>query len=162
MPLILPVVSGFFDSLPSFLLVRVFVPFTQLYIHPSFFCSQSFHFFTGIPVPLVVLLFLLLLLVLFLFSPAFSQYSALFSSIHFVFKLSAPFPAFTLSLFLLHSFLTGTLFTSSCSFHPPISARTSIRSQTSSFSSSSFLFSIPSIITISRLCALSVALSLKV
>jgi hypothetical protein len=34
-PLILPVVSGFFDSYPSFLLVCVFVPFTQLYIHQS-------------------------------------------------------------------------------------------------------------------------------
>jgi hypothetical protein len=38
-PLILLVVSGFFDSLPSFLLVCVFVPFTRLYIHPSFFWS---------------------------------------------------------------------------------------------------------------------------
>jgi hypothetical protein len=38
-PLILSVVSGFFDSLPSFLLVCVFVPFIQLYIHPSSFCS---------------------------------------------------------------------------------------------------------------------------
>jgi hypothetical protein len=28
-----------FDSFPSFLLVCVFVPFTQLYIHPSSFCS---------------------------------------------------------------------------------------------------------------------------
>jgi hypothetical protein len=43
--LILPFVSRFFDSAPSF---------TQLYIHPSCFCSKSFHFFTGIPVPLVV------------------------------------------------------------------------------------------------------------
>jgi hypothetical protein len=48
--------SRFFDSLPYFLLVDVFIPFTQLYIHSSSFCSQSFHFFTGIPVPLVVLL----------------------------------------------------------------------------------------------------------
>jgi hypothetical protein len=48
--------SRFFDSLPYFLLVDVFDPFTQLYIHSSSFCSQSFHFFTGIPVPLVVLL----------------------------------------------------------------------------------------------------------
>jgi hypothetical protein len=46
--------SRFFDSLPYFLLVDVFLPFTQLYIHSSCFCSQSFHFFTGIPVPLVV------------------------------------------------------------------------------------------------------------
>jgi hypothetical protein len=53
-PLILPVVSGFFDSLPSSLIVCVFVPFTQLYIHPSSFCFQSFHFFTSIPVLLVV------------------------------------------------------------------------------------------------------------
>jgi hypothetical protein len=45
-PLILPVLSGFFYSLPSFLLVCVFLPFTQLYTHPFSFCSQSFHFFT--------------------------------------------------------------------------------------------------------------------
>jgi hypothetical protein len=55
-PLILPVVPWFFDYLPSFLLVRVFVPFTHIYIHPSSFYSQSFHFFTGISVRLVVLL----------------------------------------------------------------------------------------------------------
>jgi hypothetical protein len=65
--IILPVVFEFFDSFASFL----FVPFTQLYIHPSSFCSQSFRFFTGIPVPLVVFLSLLLLRVLFFFSPAF-------------------------------------------------------------------------------------------
>jgi hypothetical protein len=70
-PLILPVVSGFFDSRPSFFIICVFVPFTQLYIHPSSFCCQSFHFFTGIPVPLVIFFSLLLLRVLFLFSPAF-------------------------------------------------------------------------------------------
>jgi hypothetical protein len=35
--LILPVVSGFFDSFPSFLSVCIFVLFTQLYIHPSSF-----------------------------------------------------------------------------------------------------------------------------
>jgi hypothetical protein len=62
--LILPVVPLFFHSLPSFFLV----PFTQLYILPSSFCSQSFHIFTGIPVPLVVILSFLLLLVLFLLS----------------------------------------------------------------------------------------------
>jgi hypothetical protein len=44
--LILPV-----DSLSSFLIVSVFVPFTQLYIHPSSFCSQSFHSFTGPSIP---------------------------------------------------------------------------------------------------------------
>jgi hypothetical protein len=38
-PLILPVVSGFFDSFHSFLLVYVFVPFTQLYIHPFLLLS---------------------------------------------------------------------------------------------------------------------------
>jgi hypothetical protein len=38
-PLILPVVSGFFDSFPSFLLGCVFVPLTQLYIYLSSFCS---------------------------------------------------------------------------------------------------------------------------
>jgi hypothetical protein len=51
---VLPVVSGFFNFSPFFLLARVFVSFTQLYIHPFSFCSQSFHFFTGIPVSLVV------------------------------------------------------------------------------------------------------------
>jgi hypothetical protein len=70
-PLMLPVVSGFFDYLPSFLLVCVFVPLTQLYIHPSFSRSQPFHFFTGIPVPLVVFLSLSLSLSLF-FSVFFS------------------------------------------------------------------------------------------
>jgi hypothetical protein len=30
--------TGFFDFLPSVLLICVFVPFTQLYIHPSSFC----------------------------------------------------------------------------------------------------------------------------
>jgi hypothetical protein len=58
-----------------FLACLCLVPFTQLYIHPFSFCSQFFHFFTGIPVSLVVILFLslafLLLRVLFLFSPAF-------------------------------------------------------------------------------------------
>jgi hypothetical protein len=38
-PLIFSVVSGFFDSFPSFLLVCVFVPFTLLCIHPFSFCS---------------------------------------------------------------------------------------------------------------------------
>jgi hypothetical protein len=70
-PLILPLVSGFCDSLPSFLLVCVFVPFTQLSINPSSFCSQFFHFFTGKPVSLVAFLFLLLLRILSLFSPTF-------------------------------------------------------------------------------------------
>jgi hypothetical protein len=69
-PFILPVVSGFFDSLPSVLLIWVFVPFTQLYIHPSSFCLQSFHFFSGISVPPVGFLYLVLR-VLFLFSPTF-------------------------------------------------------------------------------------------
>jgi hypothetical protein len=64
-PLIFPVVSGFFDSFPSFLFVCVFVPFTQLYIHPSSFDPQSFHFFTGIPVSLIVFLALLLFRVFF-------------------------------------------------------------------------------------------------
>jgi hypothetical protein len=47
--LILPVVSRLFDYFPSFLFVCVFVPCTQLYIHPSSFCPQSLHFFTAIP-----------------------------------------------------------------------------------------------------------------
>jgi hypothetical protein len=83
-PLILPVVSEFFDSFPSFLLACVFVPFTQLYIHPASFCSQSFHFFTGIPVPLIVLFLSLFFSALFFFS------------IHFVLKLCR-------SLFSFHS-----------------------------------------------------------
>jgi hypothetical protein len=37
--LILPLVSGCFDSFPSFLLFCIFIPFTQLYIHLSAFCS---------------------------------------------------------------------------------------------------------------------------
>jgi hypothetical protein len=94
-PLILPVVSGFFDSLPSFLLVCVFVPFTRLYI------ATSFHFFTGIPVPLVVLL-----RVLFLSSPA--SVSILHSSLpsNLSSNFAALFPAFSLSSL----------------FHPQISA----------------------------------------
>jgi hypothetical protein len=51
--LILP---GFSDSISSLLLVRVFVPLAQLPTHPSSFCSHSFHFLIGIPVPPVVLL----------------------------------------------------------------------------------------------------------
>jgi hypothetical protein len=69
--LILPVVSAFFDSLSSFLLVCVFVPFTQLYIYSSPFCFQSFHFFTGIPVFLVVFLSPSSSCFCFHFSPAF-------------------------------------------------------------------------------------------
>jgi hypothetical protein len=96
--LILLVVSGFFDSFPSFLLVCVFVPFSQLYIPPSSFCSRSFHFFTGIPVSLVVFLLRVLCL--------FFQYSVtiLHSSLPSILSsnLAALFPAFTLSLFFLH------------------------------------------------------------
>jgi hypothetical protein len=47
-PQVLPAVSRSFDSLPSSLFICVFFPFTQFYIHLSSFCSQSFHFFTGI------------------------------------------------------------------------------------------------------------------
>jgi hypothetical protein len=85
-PFILLVVSGFFDSFYSFLLFCVFVPFTQFYIHPSSFCSQSFHFFTGIPVPLVVFLSLLLLRV-----------SSLLSSIPLV-SCTLPFHPFFLQI----------------------------------------------------------------
>jgi hypothetical protein len=49
--LILPVVRGFSDYLPSLLLVGVFVPLAQLHTHPSSFRSHSFYFFAGIPVP---------------------------------------------------------------------------------------------------------------
>jgi hypothetical protein len=39
---IVSVISGFFvDSFPSFLLVCIFVPFTQLYVHPSSFFSRN-------------------------------------------------------------------------------------------------------------------------
>jgi hypothetical protein len=86
-PLILPVVPRFFDFLPYFLLVRVSVPFTQLRIHPSSLCSQCFHFFTGIPVPLVVLRSLSFSSAFFFFSFQHSisiLYS--FPFIHFVLK----------------------------------------------------------------------------
>jgi hypothetical protein len=112
------------------LLVFVFVPFTQRYIHPSSFWSQSFHFFTGIPFLLVVLLSLLLLLVIFLFSPAFRQYPALFlpSILSSNFSLSrfhsqpiplASFHHVSLStLITLLKYFSCTLSTSFCSFHP--------------------------------------------
>jgi hypothetical protein len=92
---ILRVVSEFLDSLPSFLLVCVFVHFTQLYIHPSFFCSQSFHLFTGIPVPLGVFLSLSFFSVFFFFSLQ-----------HSLSIRQALFLTFTLILLLLHSSLT--------------------------------------------------------
>jgi hypothetical protein len=79
-PQVLPVVSGFFDSFPSFLLVCGFVSFTQLYIHPSSFCSQSFRFFTGKPVSSQfhsfssLFLFLLLNTIIFVFSTFTSSF----------------------------------------------------------------------------------------
>jgi hypothetical protein len=45
--LILPVVSGFFDSFRSFLIVCVFVPFTQLYIFLLFLIFPLLHWHTG-------------------------------------------------------------------------------------------------------------------
>jgi hypothetical protein len=136
-PLIFPVVS-----FSSFFILCVFVLFTQLYVHSAFFCFQSFHFFTDIPVSLIVFLSLSLSLSLsffsvFFFSPSFC-YSILHSSIPSILSsnFGALFPAFTLSLFLLHSSLTmqpglslstltyfSRIFsTSSCSFHLQISA----------------------------------------
>jgi hypothetical protein len=99
---------GFFDYYPSFLLVCFFVPFTQLYIQPSSFCSQSFHFFTGIPVSLTAFLSLLLFRVFF-FSPT------LFPSIHFVFCLQTLPLSFPLSLsayssYTLPSHVTSRIF----------------------------------------------------
>jgi hypothetical protein len=102
---ILPVVSGFFDSFPSFLLVCVFVLFTHFYIHPSSFCSQSFHF-TGIPVSLIIFLSL---------SPS-SPCSFSFLSIIPSVSCTLPFhpfclffPGFTFNLFLLHSSLLAPI-----------------------------------------------------
>jgi hypothetical protein len=92
-PLILPVVSGFFNSFPSFLLVRVFVPVTHFYIPPSF-CSQSFHFFTGIPVSLVVFLSLLLLRVV---SCTLSFHPFCLQTLPLAFLLSpSPYSSYTL------------------------------------------------------------------
>jgi hypothetical protein len=74
---------------PFFLACLCLYPFhSALYMHPSFFRSQSSHFFTGIPVSLVVLSLFLSLLVLRFFS--FLSTIPLVSCtppIHFVFKL---------------------------------------------------------------------------
>jgi hypothetical protein len=116
-PLILPVVSGFFDSFPSFLLVCVFAPFTQLYIHPSSFCSQFFHFFTEIPVSLIVFLSLSF------FSVFFSLFCLQTLPLSFPLSLSSysshTLPAVSLSLL---KYFSCTFCTSSCSFHPQSSA----------------------------------------
>jgi hypothetical protein len=77
----------------------------SLRIHPYSFCSQFFHFLTGIPVPPVVLLSLLVIRVLF-FSLQHSVSILHFSlSLIFSSNFAALFPAFTLSLFLLQSSL---------------------------------------------------------
>jgi hypothetical protein len=68
--LILLVVPGFSDSLPSLLLVRVFVPLAHLRAHPFSFRSHSFHFLTGISFPPAVILSLFHIRALFLFSIA--------------------------------------------------------------------------------------------
>jgi hypothetical protein len=125
------------------LLVRISVPLAQLHTHPSSFRSQSFHFLTGIPVPSAVLLSLLLIRVLFLFSIALSQYPALFPSAYSVLELCRSLSRFhsqLAPLALFDSFLTMypsvslstpsthlkyfscTLSTTTCSFHPQISA----------------------------------------
>jgi hypothetical protein len=85
--LILPVVLGFSDSLPSLLLVRVFVPLAHLRAHPFSFRSHSFHFLTGISVPPAVILCLFHICALFLFSVALRQYPALFPSAYSVLEL---------------------------------------------------------------------------
>jgi hypothetical protein len=95
----------FFYSLASFLLICVFVPFTQLHIHPSSFCSQSFHFFTGISIPLEIFLSLLLHVLFFSLQHSINiRHSSLQSILSSNF--ATLFPAFTLSLFLLHFSLT--------------------------------------------------------
>jgi hypothetical protein len=98
--LILPVV-------PRFLLVRISVPLVQLRTHPSAFRSQSFHFLTSIPIPPAVLLSLLLIAFFFYslyhsVSIPHSPLSPILSS-----NFAALFPPFTLSLLLLHCFLTA-------------------------------------------------------
>jgi hypothetical protein len=148
-PLILPVVSGFFDSLPSFLFVCVFVPFTQLYIHPSSFCSQTF--FTGIPVPLVVLLPLSFFSSFFSFLPSIPSVSCTLLFHPFCLQtlpLSFPLllsayssytpPSLCNLEFLcpLLAFLSNIFLVLSLLLHPQTSAPYSLScSQTSSFSS---------------------------
>jgi hypothetical protein len=136
-PFTLPVVSGFFDSLLSFLLICVFVPFTQLYIHPFFLLLSFFpllHWHTRS----FGRTFL---------SPSLCSFSFL-SSILLLFctlrflssNFAALFPSFTLSPFLLYfslntqpavslsipsthlKYFSCTLSTSFCSFHPRIFA----------------------------------------
>jgi hypothetical protein len=115
----------FFDSFPSLLLVRVFVPF----IHPYSFCSQLHsRFSSSISLSPSLLL-----------SIAFRQYPALFPSVHFVLKLCRSLSHFhsqpgRLALFLHFTMYPGvslstylryfscTLSTSSCSIHPQRSA----------------------------------------
>jgi hypothetical protein len=81
------IVPGFSDSLPSLLLVRVFVPLAHLHAHPFPLRSHSFHFLTGISVPPAVILSLFHIRALFLFSIALRQYPALFPSAHSVLEL---------------------------------------------------------------------------
>jgi hypothetical protein len=92
--------DSFILSLLSCLSVSLFLSLSST--HSSVFLeskSQSFHFFTGIPVFLIVFLSLLLLRVFFLSSIPLVSFT-----LHLP-CLAALFPVFTLSLFLLHSSL---------------------------------------------------------
>jgi hypothetical protein len=116
-PQVLPVVSGFFDSFPSFLLVCGFVSFTQLYIHPSSFCFQSFRFFTGKPVSSQfhsfssLFLFLLLNTIIFVFSTFTSSFFFL-TYFHRLFIISF----ISLSLFATITKFLPTTLPSACAF----------------------------------------------
>jgi hypothetical protein len=94
-PLILPVVSGFFDSVPSFLLVL----HSSIFLLPLIFPLLHWHtrFSDSISLSPSLSCF-------FLFSTAFRQYPALFPSTHFVFKLCSSLSRFHLH-FLLHFLL---------------------------------------------------------
>src|SRR5699024_1231614 len=54
--LILVIVPGFPDSLSSFLLFNISIPFTQFYIHPSPVLSPSFYFFNCVPISFIICL----------------------------------------------------------------------------------------------------------
>jgi hypothetical protein len=101
-PLILPVVSRFFDSFPSFLLACVFVPFTQFYIlSPSSLCFLLFLLHSSLP-------------------------SICLQTLPLSFPLSlSAYSSYTLSSLCNLAFpssLLVPLSTSPCSFHPQISA----------------------------------------
>jgi hypothetical protein len=187
--LILPVVRGFSDYLPSLLLVGVFVPLVQLHTHPSSFRSHSFYFFAGIPVPPYSPR-----LFSFLYSTQtvsctlpFRPFSPRTLRLSFPLSLSTCFsctlpltmyPGVSLSTPSTHQYFSYTLSTSSCSFHPQISAPyiSTLSTMLSNIiillpnSPPRFLSPIPqthptkifAFLTTSLTCALSMALSLKV